>query len=146
VQSYETLYKINENGVYKKTACLVQNGKSYTAAKAYCESYSMKLFVIDSDPVQTQLFTYLETKWANSLMTYRVDGVYDTTDNSWYYYSYGKTPAFAGLRWVFSSDTYDPYNYMTISNLAYPMYKISTTFAVDAYDVSQAINFICEYV
>jgi hypothetical protein len=146
VQSYETQYKINVSGVYKKTACLVQNAKSYTDANAYCESYSMKLFVIDSDPVQTQLFTYLETKWATSLMIYRVDGIYDTTDNSWYYYSYGKTPAFAGLRWVFSSDTYDPYNCMTISNFAYPMSKISATFAVDANDVSEPIYFICEYV
>lgn len=105
----------------------------------------MKLFVIDSANTQTALFKYLFPTYSSVDTIFRVDGTRDETDGNWYYYSYGKTSAFAGLDWLLTPDTYTGWTTMVVTNLAYPMEKVIPTFKVDGLDVNLLLPFICEY-
>lgn len=64
----------------------------------------MKLFVIDSDEVQTSFFAFVLSMFgigsSTSNNVQRIDGMRDSPYGDWFYYSYGtKTPAFTGLDW-----------------------------------------------
>lgn len=101
----------------------------------------MKFFVIDSAPVQTSLFKDLNARFPVNPKVYRVDGV--KTNEVWLYD--GNVPAFAGLDWLIDADTLDPYNYMMVSNMAWPMMKIIPNFKVDGVDNVTPFDFICEF-
>lgn len=87
-------------GTYIKSVCFLGN-PGYSQAGAYksCEGYGMKLFVIDSTDAQKELFKYSSILFGNgNWVIIWVDGVKEA-DGKWYYYSYGKTPAWSGLAW-----------------------------------------------
>lgn len=106
-----------------KTACLITGTYTQADADSYCRSNNMVLFQIDSDNTQTQLFSFLETNLAGSNFVFRVDGLRDEVgDNNWYYYSYGKAPAFSGLQWILSSDTKQGLNSLIVTNMARQMF------------------------
>lgn len=105
----------------------------------------MKLFVIDTASTQSALFTYLEPKYPEFDVYFRVDGIRDETDGNWYYYSYGKSSAFTGLDWLMTVDTLTGWNTLVVTNMAYPMDKIIPTYKVDGLDPTMLFPFICEY-
>jgi hypothetical protein len=143
-KSTESKFSLFDGTTYIKTACFVEEPSSQASALAYCESNSMKLFIIDTDVVQNVLFYHVEPTYQSSNKIFRVDGVRDSGDGNWYYSS-GQTPALATLKWLISSDTYETYDYMMISNTGWPMTKLSPTFSVDGVDSETPFPFICEF-
>ena len=134
-------------GTYIKTACVVTIDYGYADAFAYCVANSMKLFIIDSTAVQDALIAMLQISYAYSNGAYRVDGLRDETgDNNWYTYGNGKTPAFSGMKWYDTSDTYTGYSSLMVTSMAYPMSKVISTYLVDGITLTTPFSFICEYV
>jgi hypothetical protein len=130
---------------YIKTACIVNIAVSQAEAKSYCESNSMKFFIIDSEETQTEIFKYFETLDTNNVdKVFRIDGERSASDGNWY------TSDFAlvidQLKWLVSSDTFDTYDFLMISNMAWPLSKIRPTFTVDGIDGETVFPFICEYI
>lgn len=129
--------------------CMVFDQKDQAGADAACKAGYMYLFQIDSDAVQTELFSLLDQILSAGGLNFmfRVDGVRDTTDKKWYYYSKGtKTPAFAGIKWYVSSDTLDGFDSMVVTNLAYPVQKAIANTAVDAVQNNDPTPlYLCEY-
>lgn len=122
-------------------------GHTQAEADAYCKADRMVLFQIDSATTQSAIFQVL-----NDLLTsggwdyaFRVDGLRDLTDKNWYYYSYGKAPAFAGLKWYQTSDTIDTHDSLVITNMAYPSTKIIQSEAVDGVPMGDKLNVLCEW-
>jgi hypothetical protein len=100
---------------------------NHADASAGCTAGYMYLFQIDSAEVHTFILMIIEQIFsANGFPAmFRVDGVRDTSDNKWYYYSKGsKTPAYAGLKWLVSSDTLTGSDTMIATNMAYPVIKV----------------------
>lgn len=90
------------SGAYIKTACVIKKAATHDGNYVQCSNRNMKLFVIDATSTETQLYAFLKANYGSSPgPTLWVDGIKDTTDNQWYYHSYGKTPAFAPLTWNF---------------------------------------------
>lgn len=50
-------------------------------------------------------------------MVFRIDGLKDEASNSWFYYSYGQSPAFSGLDWLINADTLTGLNSLVVSNM-----------------------------
>lgn len=136
---------IGASGNYMKTACFVFGEFSQADADAYCKAGGMKLFQIDSLELQSVLFAYMEPQLEGYDFMIRVDGLRDTTDNKWYYYSNGKAPAFGGLEWINGPDVLTGFDSMMITNMQYPQSKIIQTFKVDGISAELQIPIACEY-
>lgn len=130
---------------YLKTACIITVASNQKEANDYCVAGKMKLFQIDSAAIQDALFDLLRPTYKGTPTIFRVDGIRDPTDDKWYYYSNGKAPAFAGLSWLQTSDTYQPYYTLMVANMAYPAIKVLDTFKCDGIDADSKWNFICEF-
>lgn len=64
----------------------------------------MKIFVVNNAQEQSEVLRINE-KWLGTVRnSLWLDGKYEI-DNAWFYYSYGRTPAFAGLDFVSTYDT-----------------------------------------
>lgn len=104
-------------------------------ADAYCKALGGNglLFQIDSDDTQDSIFSILDVSLGQQGYQYafRVDGLRDTADNQWYYYDFGKAPAFAGLKWYMTSDTLVGFDSLVITNMAWPAAKVVQSPAVD---------------
>lgn len=136
----------NEEGKYVKTACVIMQTYTQSDASTYCTTRGMKLFVINSTFVQTKLFDTLTTLAQRVPVAFRVDGLRDAArDNKWYFYSYGRTPAFPGLRWLINNDTLPGYNTLVVSNTASSMKKVRPTFTVDGWKPDYLLNVLCEF-
>lgn len=133
-----------KSGSYLKTACLVLELHDQPSAEEACIAYGMKLFQIDSTAVQTALFGWLEPLLSQYLVSARVDGKREA-DQAWYYYSYGRAPAFSGLDWLVDSDTFDGYDTMVATNQAFPAMKVIPTFKVDAVLEAEELTVLCEF-
>lgn len=142
----ELSYPVSDTaGNYLKTACFVFSLFNQADADAYCKAEGMKLFQIDSLAVQTSLFAFLEPQLEGYDVMFRVDGIRDPSDDSWYYYNNGKAPAFNGLDWLQGPDVLAGFDTMMITNMQYPQSKLIQTFKVDGIPASLAINVLCEY-
>ena len=133
------------SGVYAKTACVVNMTHTQSQAVSYCESNSMKLFQITDATTQNQIVTSMQTIYGASI-TFRMDGLRDTSDGNWYYNSYGKTPVFSGLWWLTNSNTFAGSDSLTIGNMAYPNIKFRLTFRMDGVRPNIPLPIVCEYV
>lgn len=122
-------------------------GMTQDQANAYCKAGMMQLFQIDSATTQTAIFYVLNQLLTQSYYNYaiRVDGLRDTTSGLWYYYSYGKTAAFAGLKWYQKSDTLTTYDSLVITNMAYPSSKVVPSEAVDGVPLGDLLPALCEW-
>lgn len=106
----------------------------------------MNFFVINSNETQQALFAGITNMLGTGDYVIRVDGVRDETGGgNWYYYTYGKTLAYAGLDWLIGSDTYDGQSSMIVTNMAYPMSKFIKTPKIDGIEPDQLFPFACEY-
>lgn len=116
-------------------------------ADSYCRAGQMQLFQIDSATTQTAIFQVMYDLLTSGGYNYafRVDGMRDTTDLKWYYYSYGKAAAFAGLKWYTTSDTIATHDSLVITNMAYPSTKVIQSEAVDGVPLGDKIFVLCEW-
>lgn len=135
----------DSSGVYLKTACFEFNTVIQSDANAYCTSNRMRLFVIDSAATQNSLFAFLKPQMSGFAVAFRVDGIRDTTDSNWYYFSYGKAPAFAGLSWLQTSATPTGMDNLVVTNTIYPQLTVTQDFYCDGIDVPSLLPFICEF-
>lgn len=87
------------NGSYLKSFCWLKDNGNHSQAYDHCSYYGMKLMVIDSPSLQTQISDGLLKWWPQSGTNNPwIDGVKDVNGN-WYFYSYKKTLVPAGLSW-----------------------------------------------
>jgi len=140
----------DSTGKLLKNVCLVFDPpQDQPGADAGCKAGYMYLLQIDSADLQTMLFAILDQALGASGVpfAFRVDGLRDSTDKKWYYYSKGaKVPAFAGLKWYMTSDTLDGSDSLILTNLAYPVQKGLMTSAIDGIPLSEnSVMYICEY-
>lgn len=136
------------SNTYIKTMC-ISGMYTQSDADAYCKANNMVLFQIDSDNTQQALFAFL-TSAVSQDAVFRVDGIRDEATatggtGNWYYYSYGKADAFAGLDWLVGADTLDGLNTMVVTNMAFPLSKAIPTWKVDGLEPTYEFNIICEY-
>lgn len=115
-------------------------------ASTYCTSRGMKLLVINSTVVQSKLFDTLTKAVRGIPVAFRIDGLRNEKgDGKWYFYSYGKTPAFPGLAWLISNNTLPGYDSLVVSNTASQMKKVRPTFKVDGWKPNYLLNVLCEF-
>lgn len=135
------------SGTTIKNLCIVLLGMTQSDANTYCTAGYMVLFQINNAATQTALFTFLDQIFSASgySFAFRVDGLRDTTDKNWYYFSYGKAPAFSGLSWYMGSDTLDGLNSLVATNMAYPVQKALPSTLADGVSSSETLPVLCEY-
>jgi hypothetical protein len=134
--AYEEKIVLDSNT--NRSACLVNKMMSFSVAKRYCEFLEMKLFMINSGQIQQTLFGLLEKKAGQNETIFRVDGLYNSSNEKWYYNG-GKIEAFSGLKWSPKSDVKKTNNTMIVK-----CEKKSHSTVVDAVDQNVNLNFICE--
>lgn len=80
---------------------MLREAGNHSESYDLCSYYGMKLAGIESAGMQAQLFSVLLKWWPERhSVSLWIDGIKDTYDGKWYYYSYKKTPAFPDLIWV----------------------------------------------
>jgi hypothetical protein len=104
----------------------------------------MKLFQIDSTAVQDALFDIMEVDLDGFQAYFRIDGLKEK-DGKWYYYSYGRKPAFSELDWLIDMNTFDGMDSLVATNMAYPSSKVIQKFKVDGLYSNLEFNLICEF-
>jgi hypothetical protein len=140
-------------GAFIKNVCMMTTSMTQPEADAACKAGStagkqMLLFQIDSDDTQNSIFAVLDTNLGKNGYNYafRVDGLRDTADGNWYYYDFGQAPAFAGLKWYFTSDTLTGYDSLVITNMAWPANKLVQSPAVDGIQNElDLVPVLCQY-
>lgn len=89
-------------GAYIKSVCFISSNLPHADTYAACASTGMKLFVIDSTITQNEIFRLAKVVYGvGNWDIIQVDGVKEGSD--WFYYSYGKSPAWTGLKWQTSA-------------------------------------------
>lgn len=128
---------VDENLKKTKSACMVNKFLNQKDARRYCSIFHMKLFMIDSDQTQTNLFEFLNS--TESSFAIFIDGTRNSTDGKWYY-EQGKVEAFAGLKWKNLNKTNDR------GEIALVVVKSGNEYpSVDAFSEKNYLNFICEF-
>lgn len=98
----------------------------------------MKLFIIDSDDVQTSIFQIATQLYGlNNSTIIWVDGVKDGSDFNWYTYTTGKHPVWTGLAWYTSAA--QATGCLAITNLNAP-------FHVDGFPCPRSMIYACQYI
>ena len=101
----------------------------------------MVLFQIESEVAQDFILTYMRHIHNEPILYIRIDGLRDEgVDNQWYYYAYGKTPAYPDLRWASSANTPAGNNSLII----YSESPLNPTF-IDGARSSDLLNAMCQY-
>ena len=103
------------------------------------------LFQVDSSETQNALFNTLRQN-ENAPSTLRIDGLRNEAgDNNWYYYDFGKTPAFSGLAWLSSSNTAPEYCSLVTTNNYRNRGKKPPSYKIDGLQNSTEVAVLCQY-
>lgn len=138
----KSTYDITDSasGAYIKTVCLApQPANKVTHSDAYtaCSNNGMALYQYNL-PYSTslgKLYVILALSYGSS-SPFWVDGVKESDDN-WYYYSFGKEPAYVGLPWnTTASNATGCLSFFTKPPRLY----------VDGSDCTNTFNYLCEFV
>lgn len=88
------------NGVYVKSAFLVDRPYSYQAALAYCNEIGVSLFTINSWDVQQQFLQFMQKYFGEfSDGSIWINGMRDPNSGYWYSGPYPNIPLFNGIFW-----------------------------------------------
>jgi hypothetical protein len=99
----DSLYEgevFSSTGDYIKQLCAIDKGLTQEQAYQYCFDYGMRLYVINSEDDQNELFRITTEHFGtNNDWKLFIDGV--CSNSEWFYkYTFTPTPAYSGLRFT----------------------------------------------
>lgn len=100
----ETLYEENvssSSGAFLSRICAINLGKTQLDSQIYCQNHGMRLYIINSDQTQSELFRITTKYLTNSANSLWIDGTLED-DGNWYI---SNNLAYSGLDFQVTSNT-----------------------------------------